>query len=1284
MTVGGGNPQFALYLPRVLLEWQARDDPGRYLEIEGTLMMADVSGFTRLSEELAHKGKVGSEEVTRVLNGAFSELLDVASLDGGDLLKFGGDALLHLFTGPDHAARAARSAFDMRDALEEFQSTKSPVPLAMSMGMASGTMQLFLAGGSSSELLIAGHAATEAVNMEATAEAGEILLAPSTVELIDDDDVFGDEKGGGILLDDAPDPDDYEPADTDDAGSLRFSDYVPVRLRSHFTARFNEGEHRSANVAFVKLSGLDDLLDNEGPDIAGPALDTFVAAVQRIAEHYGVCFLASDIAENGCKFIITTGVPDRSDAEEERILRSVYEIAQIESPFSITVGAARGNVFAGDLGSRMRRVYTVMGDTVNLAARLASAAAPGTALVTHKMMDRSQSLFDTVELDPIELKGKSKPIQPIKLGAITGGGEARTTSDLPLIGRREELAALTTRITETKSGDGEAIDLVGVAGMGKSRIVSELVAAAGLPAIVLNAEAYEASTAYFVAGQLVREVLGLKYNIDAEELGHQVTEAVTAMAPDLAPWLPLVARVAAAHVPMTPEVEALDDKFQLQKTAEIVEALLSEVLIDPVLLVIDSAEWTDEASRELLLPLLTVVDQRPWAVCVSRRMGQEWEALSAGTRIELDPLSDAETRELMTLAAADLDIPPTTFDAIAERSGGNPFFIIELVAAAADGTGALPESIEAAAAARIDRLQPADRRFLRYAAVLGHSFTIDLLADALPAVASMIEDPDIWTRLAEFIHTTATGAVKFRQPILRDVAYEGLPFGTRQELHKSVGEALERRARRRPERFAELLSLHFDRAGDSTKSWEYSVMGAERARKKYANVVAAELYRRALAAADNMEADVPTAERAAIAEALGDVTDTAGLHEDAMVAYTLALELSDGGALAKGRLLRKQGMVKEKTGEYDDALGIVQQALDALDGSEGTPESITERLEAMVAYAGVLNRQGDRETSAEWCRKVIESSDGEEDPSALAHAYNLLETNYTDLNHPDRGKFYNKALDIYRELGDLIGQAKVLNNIGYDLYFRGDWISTADYWEQSAEASEKAGDVVTAATVMHNLGEMDVDRGHLDEGRGRLREALRIWRGAGYTGGVAYAHMNLGRLESRAGNRKQAVAHFDSAERAFETVGSRLGVLEVRGRRAADLLRHRETATAIEMIDNDLAETKDMPGSINLRTSLHRLRGYAAMQMGEFDVARTHLDRSLELAGEAGARFEQGLTSKALSIWARESGNDDEWAEDAAAIFEELGVTDPAHLDFVDATEDNPGEAVVSPQDTVP
>jgi len=166
-------------VPRLLLQRLATAPDERSWQVDGSVVFVDISGFTKLSERLATHGREGAEQVTDAIEGCFTALLSVAYANGGGLIKFGGDALLLLFDGEGHAARAARSAVWMRRMLREVGRVELPgakLQLRMSVGMHSGRFDLFLVGSSHRELLATGPAWTRTVEMEHAAAAGEIVV----------------------------------------------------------------------------------------------------------------------------------------------------------------------------------------------------------------------------------------------------------------------------------------------------------------------------------------------------------------------------------------------------------------------------------------------------------------------------------------------------------------------------------------------------------------------------------------------------------------------------------------------------------------------------------------------------------------------------------------------------------------------------------------------------------------------------------------------------------------------------------------------------------------------------------------------------------------------------------------------------------------------------------------------------------------------------------------------------------------------------------------------------
>jgi class 3 adenylate cyclase len=375
-AAGRAASDLVSFVPRLTLEWLRSSPTQRWLEIEGTLAFVDISGFTAMSESLSSRGRAGAEEVTDVMNATFAALLDVAYAEGGGLLKFGGDALLLLYEGEDHASRAAHAAFEMRRTLRALgrpRTSAGAVTLRMHAGIHAGRFQFFLVGDSHRELLVTGPAATRTVEMEAASEAGEILLSPEAAAQIDPSAV-GADKGPGRLLHAAPEA---RGALTElpEFGDIPLEIAVPAPLRAQLLEVGPlEGEHRNAAIGFIRFGGVDDVIRAEGPVAAAEALDTLVCTIQFAAAEHEVTFLESDVDRDGGRIVLVAGAPHTFGDDEERLLRTLRSALDAGLPLPVHVGASRGRVFTGQVGAPFRRTYTILGDTAALAARLMARA----------------------------------------------------------------------------------------------------------------------------------------------------------------------------------------------------------------------------------------------------------------------------------------------------------------------------------------------------------------------------------------------------------------------------------------------------------------------------------------------------------------------------------------------------------------------------------------------------------------------------------------------------------------------------------------------------------------------------------------------------------------------------------------------------------------------------------------------------------------------------------------------------------------------------------------------
>ncbi|MFN8187706.1 MAG: adenylate/guanylate cyclase domain-containing protein [Gaiellales bacterium] len=1244
------------YVPRLLIEW-LRETPGaRWKAVEGSLAFVDISGFTKMTERLAKKGKVGAEELNDILSVVFTELLSVAYDYGAGLVKWGGDAVLLLFEGEEHAARAARASAGMQRTLRaigRITSSAGVATLRMSVGIHSGEFHFFLVGGRHRELVITGPAATRTVAMESAAEAGDVLLSPEAAALLDPANI-GAPKEDGLLLKGEPAVQVERARPAPDVAGLDLYSCLPETIREHLLADAEDAEHRPIATAFIEFRETDAMLEREGPDALAEALDELMVAVQSAVHDHEVVFSETDISANGGKILLIAGAPASAGDDEERMLRTARAVIEQEFWLPIRIGVNCGRVFTGDFGPPYRRTYSCKGDALNTAARIMGKAEPGQALATEDVLNRSRTTFELTPVGPFVLKGKAQPLPAFALGPVISR-ETRERHELPLIGREHEMSVLLEALASARQGVGRLVELIGEPGIGKSRLVEELRREAGeIELVVAACEQYESSTPYHPFRGAMRSLLGLRADERPARVEQRLRRRVEELAPELAPWLPLLGPLLDVELPATPEVDRLEDRFRRAKLEEATGELLARLLSDTTLLVFEDVHWMDEASAALLLHLAGSVGRRPWLLIASRRdmdTGFVAPQIPEASALRPAPLGEQAALALVEAETEEQPLPPHVVATLTERAGGNPLFLAELVSAARTlGPEALPDSVEALLAAQIDRLEPRDRRVLRYASVLGTSFPQDLLRASLEGQEHALDD-GVWSRLAGFVQRDRSGIARFRHALVRDAAYEGLPFKRRLELHGHVGETIERLAGSDPNEQAGLLSLHFLNAHRYEKAWQYARVAGEHARAVYANAEAAELFERALQAARRL-GSVPDADLATVWEALGDAHDFVGQPREGAVAYRAARRLRAGDPLAEASLCLKEAFMVDRLGNYPQALRWIRRGLDALDGDERS-EISAKRAELQVFYGAVRQGQGRSAEAIRWCESAIAEAERAGAKKPLAYAYCILDWAYIASGRPERAVYSTPALALYEELGDLHGQALVLNNLGGFAYFDGRWDDALALYQRALEARELLGDVGNVASITYNIAEVLLERGQLEEAEVLIRRSLRVRRALSDRLEIAESVRMLGRAASRSGRAAEAVELLREARDEFAALGAHGEVAETNARLAASLVRSGHSEEGLRLASDALA------GAVGPTVPmLERIQGYGLAQRGDFDGALEAMEASLASATSQGLGFEEACTLEAIVNLGDLLGRptDDEHRERRDELLASLGI----------------------------
>ncbi|WP_345542656.1 AAA family ATPase [Microbacterium jejuense] len=1202
------------------------------LRVDGTAVVVDISGFTTLSEQLAAAGREGTEQLIATLSRIFTVLLP-ATDDGGDVVKFAGDALFLLFTGDQHARHAVHAAWNMNRVLTAIGDIHLPLArakLRMSVGVHSGTFEFVLTGDQNVSAILTGGATSRVLELQSAAEAGRILVSDETAAVLPAAQVAAAEgvTGAHRLL---------------RAGSVATASLMALSVgRTDAAERFlprafaerpdllgAEPDHRWAAIAFVQVSGLPDSVEPE--DLERMSLLT--ALVEQTAADTGVTLLDVDPAPGGYRYFLTAGAPTTVEDPEGRLITAVLRIVQnAQSGSLVRAGVTSGRVFAGFVGASFRQTYTVMGDPTNLAARLTARAEPGGVLVTRSALERSGRAFETVDGGEITVKGKA---QSIPVVAVTGAAAAGALDALSaFIARESELAQLREVLDAAERGVGGVVTVSGPAGIGKSRLVAHALEATELPILRAHGDRYGISTAYSAVSSLLRPLLDIPIAADAATAGAMLTAAATRLDPQLVPWLPLLAPAVSAAVPTTPEVDALDDAFRSERATAVIGELIELLTTRNGCLVLEDAQWIDPASAGVLSEVIR--NDRRHGVVIVRR--DETGGLELdGRTIALGPFSDDDTADLIE-GIAGRRLLPADLRPLVRRSGGNPLYAIELAAGLATGRDAL--AIEQLVGERIDALSEADRTTLRRASVLGTRIPLGLYVRCVGV-------PMISGELATMLELGVDG-VSFRSELFRDVAYAQLNFQAKRELHRAAAAAIEADRSAAGATRDAMLAHHYQAAGDWGAAREAAVRAAENAERAFALEEAVHAYRVAVEAARREPAgadDLPE-----LLTALGRVSLAGGWAQEGLDAFSHARKLVTD-AVERARLDRERAFALNVLGRPVEAVRALRAARRGVAGVGDAAQSVLAAV--AVTESGLRLRQGKWQEARSLAQESIGILAGhtlEDDAKGvLADAYRYHDIASGELEGDQAIQYTQLSLELYDQIGDELSKSKVYNLLGARAYYRGEWSLAIALYSQAQLAAESAGDVVGAAIESVNAAEVLVDQGRVLEARPRMRDTMRVFEASDNPYLIAIATAFSARGHLRAGDPDAARADFTRAAELFSTLDDNDWARDNRIRLAETELDDGEVDAARTILDGIGDEATGAALS-----RLLRQRARLARRDGDPDAAAA-LTREAMAAASA-LPYERALSMAQLARWSEPP--DDALAAEAERILTGLGVVD--------------------------
>ena len=1113
-----------------------------------------------------------------------------------------------------------------------------------------------------------------------------------------------------------------------------------------------KGERKLVTIMFADISGFTALAEKMDPEaIRDIANSCFEELVPRIEKYEGT---VDKFIGDGLMALF--GAPVTHENDPERALRAALEMMDALEDFNrarrlnlgMHFGINTGLVIAGDIGAGQQHEYSVLGDAVNLASRLEDLSPRGEIFVGPDTYRLTANIFDFVALDPIQVKGKAKPVHIYRLEGIESDPKvihslgSREISSA-LVGRDTEVAQITDHIQKLLTGWGSVLSVVGEAGVGKSRLLSEIRASVdtnGLTWLEGRTLSFGQTISFLPFQGILWDYIGITDDDSEVQTWKKLERVIAALFPDEVPEiLPYLATLLSIEVreDYDERVKYLDGEAMSRQIFLVMKRFFRRITEErPLMLVFEDLHWVDKSSALLLEHLLSLTEEAPLLIIGISRPYQETPAFdlqqfvrknvaSRYTEIDLSPLSQAQSTQLIQNLLTTDNVSTKVISMIVRKAEGNPFFIEEIIRSLVDRGAVvydsasqrwkatnlidainIPDTVQGVVMARVDRLDSPTKHVLSSAAAVGRTFLYRVLS-AVESGNRQLDDHLVELQAIELINEKQQIPELeyiFKNALVQEAIYESILLQTRRDIHKRVGQVIERLFEDRLDEFYGVLAYHYARAEAWEKAQGYLLKAGDQAGRIAADSEALAHYQQAMSIFErtyNKEWD--PVERAVLERKVGEALFRRGEHTQALEYLHRSLEFF-GNPLPETRLGVQLAILREvlkQFGRYllPRLLGFTRETLAEMDQSGDTAVEEEIHLYELIAWIEALRSQENFllvalktsnvseqkknhlgivvgstalglvcdfipafKLAGNYHHRAMTLAEHMQHPSLLGLAYTGLNIHSSYLAEWDSAiEAARRAVDIYQDTGNLHNQGQAFYGLGANFGYMGDYPQALEYSREAIRLGEEGNDLQVQCWGMMREGFSLRRQGQLNEASKTLRSSFELAKSiSDYAtqievgGELARCFLNQGELET-------ALSLLNEIQQVFLDHGAVGGTnTPLRNGLAEAYLMAMEQDKPIQGNDDWTGKAKQacqvalkqgkafypgMPDAL-------RMRGTFEWLVGKHLAAKKWWQRSLAVAIEQRQRYDAGMALLEMG----QRMQDRNYLEKAEAIFKEIGA----------------------------